>query len=199
MIKKYKCVVYQSLLKGYHSLLKHFKKIHSQYELRNYERKADEGFTFKEGSHAAMGNKKIKADFLVDALHLVPAKLEITHDTIIYNFFDLDSKSTMATFKRLGLLNEKITCTITCHTDKKVVTIPAMSAVNTPRPTLHAPENRPMLRVLPVMPQCNFTLPKPLSNLRLSISLSFSDTKHDFDKYANQESTGCHRVQGHSF
>ncbi|CEG77981.1 hypothetical protein RMATCC62417_12650 [Rhizopus microsporus] len=128
--KKYKCVICQNLFKGYHNLLKHFKKSHPQYELRNYKRKADEDFTFEEGSHAAIGNKKIKADFLVDALHLVPAKLEITHDTITYNFFDLASKSTMVALKGLGLLNEKITCSITGHTDKKMVTIPAMSAVD---------------------------------------------------------------------
>ena len=54
-----------------------------------------------------MGSKKIKADFLVDVLHLMPVKLEITYNTTIYNFFDLASKSAMATLKGLGLLNEK--------------------------------------------------------------------------------------------
>lgn len=76
---------------------------------------------------------------------------------------------------------KKITCTITGHTNKKMVTIPAMSAINISRPTLHVPEDKLMLRALPVIPQHSFTLLKFLSNLRLSSSLSFSDTKHDFD------------------
>lgn len=75
-------------------------------ESRNHKKKKNfNDFTFKEGPRKkATGRKKIKTDLLVDALDLVLAKLEITRDSVIYNFFDLCSGTTMSVLNELGLI-----------------------------------------------------------------------------------------------
>ena len=45
-------------------------------------------------------------------------------------------------------------------------------------PTLHASENRLILRAVPMLSLYNFTLPKPLPNLRL-VQFTLSDIKYD--------------------
>lgn len=115
----YTCAICSNNCTGYHGLQKHFKRVHTQHELKNIKRKAEE-FTFSEGCAEVLLSKRIKSRFLAEGLDTVPSKITLKNDNNEFNFFSLLNKTSMGVLGNLGLVNKSISCTIKAHTEENL-------------------------------------------------------------------------------
>lgn len=106
----YTCAIRSNNCTSYHGLQKHFERVHTQHELKNTKRKAEE-FTFSEGCAEVLFSKRIKSGLLVDGLDTVPSKITLKNDINEFNFFILINKTSMGVLGNLGLVNKSISCT----------------------------------------------------------------------------------------
>ncbi|KAI9356117.1 hypothetical protein BD770DRAFT_110369 [Pilaira anomala] len=115
----YTCAICSNNCTGYQSMQKHFKRVHTQYELKNTKRRAEE-FTFSEECAEVLLSKRIKSGLLADGLDTVHSKITLKNDNNEFNFFSLLNKTSMGVLRNLGLLNKSISCTIKAHKEENL-------------------------------------------------------------------------------